>query len=264
MVVKINDAPEEAQHERVLLYAESNMGKSFSVLCLAEYLNETSPDSKIWVLDPDRGIQKAWKQEKPAVKIKYIATPDWPTLEEALDHIEDQISPNDWVVCEMMGRYWEMAQSYEVGEVYGSKAGEYLLLARQKAIQDAKSNKPATLSSVDWQVVKKLHNDDFADRVASWDCNILWTTAADRLIQELDAPQTLSTFESVGFKPDGEKRNVHRVDTAMFMYKNAKGRYITTVKDRGRPLMTDLAIGSNIWVSFDSALRGKGFNFFHE
>lgn len=262
-MVDIYDVPEETERERVLLYSGSGTGKSFAVLALAEYVNETDPTATIWVFDPDRGIQKCWKREKPTAKIKHIKTPDWPALEEGLDQIEDSIKPNDWVVIEMIGRYWEMAQSYEVGEVYGSKAGEYLLLARQKAIQDAKSSKPATLPSVDWQVVKKLHNDDFIDRIlSSWDCNVLITTAADELIRELDDPKIISLFESVGYKPDGEKRNVHRVDTVMFMYMNAKGRHITTIKDRGRPLLKDQKIESNLWVSFDAALRDKGFNFF--
>ena len=262
MTLSIFDLPQDQSRERVLLYSGPAVGKSYAVLSLAEYLNEISPDTTIWVVDPDRGIQKAWKNEKTDVKIKHIPVNSWEKLEETVDYIGKNHKPGDWVVIEMIGRFWEMAQSYVISEVYGSKAGEYLLLARQKAVQDSKKNQPATMPSVDWNVVKKLHNDDFIDRILSeWDVNVLITTSADPLIREFDDPKIMSQFESVGYKPDGEKRNSHRVDTVMFMTLNAKGRQITTLKDRGRALIADLDVGNNVWVSYDAKLREKGFQF---
>lgn len=235
--------------ERILAYGSAGVGKSFAILNLAQIVSVTSPESTVWIIDADDGLAKLRKAKFPFLtNIKWEHILAWPQIQEAIPFLKANVKRHDWICIDMIGRFWEMAQSFEVGEVYGKTASEFMLVARAEAIAAAKLNKPATLPSVDWNIVKKLHNDDFIDKLASdFPCNLFVTTSADPLIADMDDPKTIAMFASVGFKPDGEKRNPHRFDTVMFLRSMRDGtRVFSTIKDRARPLIKETPFESLI------------------
>jgi len=184
----------------------------------------------------------------------------WTDVMDMMDDLSDRgfkDSPDNWLLIDMVGRLWEMAQSYEVGEVYGKRASEFLLGARAAAVEAAKLGQPPSMPTPDWNVIKKFHNDDFMDLVcARWKSNIVATTGADPIIQEWARPEDISFFGPLGYKPDGEKRNIHRFDTIMFLVERKGDRQFSTLKDRGRKLIKNQPF-TNLWQDYDFTLRDQ-------
>lgn len=257
----IESPTSEIEREKVLLYSQAGIGKTYAILKLAELWATINPEAWVYVIDADDGVGKLWRAEFPDVtNLRYSLVRTWPDVSAKIKEIKAQIQPDDWIAIDMIGRYWELAQSYEVGEVYGEDAAEYLLAARKQAVEASKTNQPPTLASVDWNVVKRLHNDSFIDDIIGhWKCHVLATTSADPIIAEFDTEETKSLFGQYGFKPDGEKRNPHRFDTVMLLTKIKAGdRFFTTIKDRGRPLLDKEPFGKDLWLSYDECLRTSG------
>ena len=253
-------APPKETRERVLAYGGSTVGKSHSILQLAQTVAMLDPTAQVYVIDSDDGLRKIWQNHFASLKnLNWSLAKHWDEVQSAMDALGPVVKPNDWVCVDMIGKFWEMAQSFEVRQVYGKDASEYMLVARAEAVAAAKMNKPATLPGHDWNVIKKLHNENFIDRIVTeFPCNVYATSAADPLIQEFDDQKIITMCGTVGYKPDGEKKNIHRFDTVMFlsMYRDGS-RVFTTVKDRARPLMRDIPF-TNLFVDYHEALKEQG------
>lgn len=255
-------APEKAR-EKILAFGGSGVGKSWSIPSLAQFVLAMNPKSRVYVLDSDDGIEKIWHDHFKSLKnTNFFFSPvtSWPQVMESMDELRQaNLTSDDWVCIDMLGKFWEMAQSYEVNEVFGKKASEFLLVARAEAVSAAKLNKPVTLPGVDWTVVKKLHNGDFLDELATdFKCNVFATAAADPIIADFDDAKIVSMFQQVGAKPDGEKRNAHRFDTVMYLRMTRSGdRIFNTVKDRSRPLMEEVPF-ENLIVDYHESLQKNG------
>jgi len=258
----LNDLEVSAQRERILLCGQPTVGKTYSVYALADYVALKDPDAKIFVLDVDRGMGKV-KREWPNVNnIEYYLARKWDGVERFMDKVGPKQKARDWVIIDMIGRCWELAQSFEVGIVHEESMGKRMLEARRQLVAASKLQAPSSLPQPDWTVIKKLHNDMFIDEISiEWDAHVVATTSIDPLDMERDDGLLTSIFQSYGWKPDGEKRNVHRFDTIAFMEIVGKKRRLTTIKDRGRPLLTRLEFGSNLWEAFAEALEKKNFSF---
>lgn len=254
------DTPKENVRERVLAYGGPGVGKSTAILKLAQTLSVVDPKATVWVIDADDGLQKIWQSQfKSLTNLKWKHVLEWSDLQQVIPYLKEHVKENDWISIDMIGRFWEMAQSFEVTQVYGKTASEFMLVARAEAVQSAKMNRPATLPSVDWNIVKKLHNDDFIDYLTSdFPCNLFVTTSADQ-ITDLDDNKTVAMFAATGFKPDGEKRNAYRFDTVMFLKMLRNGdRMFSTLKDRARPLIPEEKF-NNLLGDYDQILKAKGF-----
>jgi hypothetical protein len=261
--------PDKTSRNKILLFSEPGVGKTYSLLSLASVLQIVSPESRVFALDTDEGLNKAWKEYFPDLSnFYYHLVKTWDELAAYTDALEKAVKPTDFLCLDMIGRLWEMAQAYEVENVYGKTAAEFLLIARQKAIDSARSKQPATLPSVDWNVVKKFHNDDFMDRVvARWDCHVIATTGADPINTQWASPEIISIFGPIGYHPDGEKRNPHRFDTVMFLRLGGSGkRDFKTIKDKAKPLLDWTSFKDNLWTDYHEALQkhGKQYRFFPE
>lgn len=253
----------DAKRERILLAGFPGSGKTYALLGLADMIGMADPKAKIWVLDADRGFGKIQKQEWPQVKgLDYRVAREWDDVEAFVEEVSALQTDHDWIFIDMIGRFWEMAQSLEVAAVHGLSMGRKMLQARKELVEQAKLQAPGSLPQPDWTVIKRLHNDEFIDRLtAGWDANIIATTSLDPLDTSRDDQLLVSIFAQYGFKPDGEKRNSHRFDTVLFLSLLGKKRELTTIKDRARPLLNLTIQGTNLFDEFKDALAEKNYAF---
>ncbi len=250
-----------ADRERILLCGMPGSGKSYSLLALCDLIGLHTPDAKIFLLDADRGIGKINKTEWPMVNNihTYKMARTWEDVESFIDEVEKEQTPQDWVLIDMLGRFWEMAQSLEVGVVHGVTTGSAMMAARKRAVEASQLNAPGSLPQPDWTVIKRFHNDEFIEKISTrWDCHLVATTSLNRLDQRDDA-MLQEIFASHGFRPDGEKYNVHRFDTVMFVMNNGK-HIFQTIKDRGRKLIPKTEYGHNLWESYAAVLRDNKYS----
>jgi hypothetical protein len=252
-----DDLELDAQRERILIGGAPGTGKSYSLLALADYIQIRDPDAKIFILDADRGMGKVRKSEWPQVNniAKHYVARNWEVVEQFLAEVGEEHRPKDWVFIDMLGRFWDMAQSLEVSAVHGVSPGQAMLNARKNLVEQHKLHAPGSLPQPDWTVIKRFHNDEFIDTISNvWDAHVVATTALNKLDVDRDDALLVEIFAPYGYRPEGEKYNVHRFDTVMFMSLEGDKRYISTVKDRGRHLVKHLLF-ENLWDTYSESLK---------
>lgn len=259
----ISNMEVDAQRERILLCGQPTSGKTYAILALADYVGVRDPKAKVYILDADRGMGKVKRDWPDVENIDHTLARSWDDIQDWIEEVEPKQTARDWIVIDMIGRLWEMAQSFEVGIVHQQSMGKRLLEARRDLVAASKLQAPGSLPQPDWTVIKKLHNDEFIDRISTrWDSHIIATTSVDPLDANRDDGLLVSVFQEYGWKPDGEKRNIHRFDTIMFIQEVAKGkRRFTTIKDRGRPLLSRVNYEKNIWEAFAERLEKSNYTF---
>ncbi|MDD1678706.1 MAG: AAA family ATPase [Methanomicrobiales archaeon] len=222
------------RRETFLFYGNPDCGKTTRVLEIAALHS----DRKFAVIDGDGRFRRVWRDEWPGVRnIAYYPVRDWTETRAAYEKAKKELGTGDWLVCEMIDKYWDWAYNYYYQEVR-AKSTDDLLLELKKNTKGPKGvADPDSITTT--RIVKLMHNAGFADEMTSFlDCHILWTAAAQPLLIDLEGKETLDLFQDIGYKADGEKRNPYRVDTCIFFEVHLKGgqkRMWTTVKDKGRP-----------------------------
>ncbi len=256
--------------EVILMAGPPGGGKSYSVAMLCK--DGLEQGFNVVAVDRDRGIAKAIKEifgTKKPENLDYFLANSWEKIPKAVNHAFDILGPGDWLVFEMVGGMWDMAQSEYSRRVFGEDVADHLLTLRAEAQElvnaigastrssDPKEKKEANRiisekmafggmeGQTDWNVVKRMHNDAVFDRaILNGEFNILSTTSLTQ-IMDRDASKW-PLFENIGKRPEGEKHQIHRLDTIViaerkggqFLWRtdlgNGKG------KDRGRELYRDV------------------------
>ncbi len=151
----------------------------------------------------------------------------------------DPLGPGDWLVFEMVGGLWDLAQTTYSKRVYGGLT-EHMLVLRAKAeeaVVKAGSGKKSSAARSerakqvgygglegdhDWPIIKQMHNDDVLDAaILGGDFNVLMTTSMTSIRTN---DKSWPMFDRIGVHPEGEKHNIHRADTVMVQEKGYKWR----------------------------------------
>lgn len=250
--------------ERILAAGAPGTGKTYAWLTIARLL----PNVTFHIIDPDDGVIRVWKENIDGAEtfrgvdnINYYLTPVWygalnkiefgqaGGVANALTDIRKKIKPGDWVVVEMLSNIWSMAQSGFVKEIFQEGIGEYFLRIRKELSDGAKSLE-ALKGWTDWQVINKMHNDDFIIPIcyqlpspANPDINVFMTTSfsmstAGEVAKE-EAEQK-SFYGETMVRIDGQKQNIFRAQS-IFLFSKKRGawKYSTFIKDRGRKFVDD-------------------------
>jgi len=236
--------------ERILVGGPAGTGKTYEWLTIARLL----PNRKFHVIDPDSGVIRVWKNDmdgfKDLTNIDYYFTPVWfeelkktedgwrGGIKEAFDQVKTRAKPDDWVVVEALDGIWDLAQGGFVDAVFDKGIGEYFL-ERRKSLTDKATRLDALDGWKDWTVIKKMHNDDFINKVCyQLPVHVYMTTGISVTTQSLASKEDAETRSFYGdslFRLDGEKRNGRRVQSIFIFNKGKEGwKYMTFLKDRGR------------------------------
>uniref|UniRef100_A0A6M3LER3 Putative ATPase domain containing protein n=1 Tax=viral metagenome TaxID=1070528 RepID=A0A6M3LER3_9ZZZZ len=257
-------APDDqhAIRERILLYAQAGVGKTYALLSLATLYM----DSNFYILDTDDRFERIWKERFSFLpNIRYKRVNGWEQIEDRVKFLKEmatkgQLQKHDWVCIEMLGRWWEMAQFYEVQRVYGADKAQVALEDRATSKRNKKEPKPGGLETFDWNIVKELHNPTIG-AVLQLPCNIVATTSADEIISFFDRKDSerMNLFGQIGYKPEGEKHNFHLFDTVLFLelVLATKQRFMTSLKDTGRPLLNRVEFGDNLYLDYIEAVKAE-------
>lgn len=269
--------------EVVLGYGFITSGKSYSVAKLVE---QGQVDGfNVVVLDRDRGIAKAIKEvfgAKRPENLDYFLINKWEKLNEGVRHAFDVLGPGDWLVTEMIGRFWDFAQTEYSRQVYGEELSQHILtlrveaeellrkagISQKSASKDERSQAAKTVSQklgygglegrTDWALIKRMHNDDVFDHIIiDGPFNVFATSSVKTPFDPSELEKWPTIFRGFGRMPEGEKNQIHRFDTIAYLEQVAgsKGetyRWRTDLKghhkDRG---------GRPAWKGID--FTGVGF-----
>jgi hypothetical protein len=184
-------------------------------------------------MDTDYTCQRMLASEFPHVKNMIIyPCRNWEGCVKALDDIKPKVKAEDWSVADMLDSVWDYVQSYYVEQIFSTDIANYFLEAR-KEMKAGASSLGALKGWTDWSVVNKLYQGWINEIIYQLPCHIFLTCKAARVNRE-DEQGIQDMYSTFGLKPDGEKRNGHRVHSILLFSHDRNGYYISTIKDRGR------------------------------
>jgi len=211
-----------------------------------------------------------WYKEFPECKnIEYYFTPTWfskdyetfknkgPTLTplkdgsdrpgiykagvaDAWKTIKPKVKADDWVILEHMHLLWSSIQDAFADEVFDKDIGNYFL-EKRKLMKEGSKRLEALEGWTDWNVINKLHNDDFTVKVCYDNPGHVFMTTSTSMTQpNAKEDANLKAFygdSTIRF--EGQKHNVFRVQTKLIMKQMGRGKdreyaMSTFTKDRGR------------------------------
>lgn len=224
--------------EKIILFGESSTGKTRWYLNILNYIKNVLklPPEKVllYIIYPDRptGIVKLYnlipkeyvENSNPRVHILPINNYEdmvsaTAQAEQALMEHYKKTGVHGWLICELLDEAWRMSQDYYSRQAFGETLADYLALQREtvkeKMKKLGKEDKDTAFQALggwqDWSVIKFFHNFNWVDKIKRMPFNVLFT-AEIRAEENKD-----SIFSVVGFRPSGEKDNMHRVDTILYL-----------------------------------------------
>jgi len=227
--------------EKILLIGDNSTSKTFSLVSLAIHF----PDRRVVIFDPDDGCNKILGElglEDSLTNLTIVPVrADWKGLLDTYQMVKEQLTPQDWLCLDMLGRFWDLAQLYYSEQVFGQDPLDHLLNLKKQA---KTVNFGGFDGLQDWSLIKRLHNEKLMDNAVLWsDFNVMATTSVGQYLPVEKVPKVgvqgllASKF---GIKADGENHNVYRFDTIAVLYRKKEGGYwFGLVKDRGRTVEVD-------------------------
>jgi hypothetical protein len=249
--------------EVILGFGTTSAGKSYSTAKLIE--QGVREGFNVVVIDRDRGLAKAIKEvfggKKPD-NLDYFLADKWDKIVKGIRHAFDVLDYGDWLVFEMVGRFWDFAQTEYSRQVYGEDLTNHILTLRAEAQQilkdtglDIKSGdkKERTKANQvlsqklgfsgldghnDWSLIKRMHNDEVFDRaVLEGRFHIFGTTSVKTPFRDDEKEKWPTLFRQFGRMPEGEKHHIHRFDTIAYLEqlvgRGGSERYVWRTELRG-------------------------------
>lgn len=167
----MNGAPEP---ELILLAGKDGVGKSSAVVSLAQWVEQTQPAAKFYVIDTENKFRSAllsFGADAPH-NISYYKTDNMNQVTAVTAEILASHKPGDWLAVESMSRVWERAQDLGYQAITGTAKAEYMERRRgNKSLPN--TPQPADL----WSIVKGAHDSAFLDLLTqTTSLNICLTT----------------------------------------------------------------------------------------
>ena len=227
--ISISDyAKEVADTEKIIVFGESNTGKTTFYISVLEWLDSQGvkpKDLKMCIIYPDRptGITKLYnnipeKYRGDSVKIFPINTYEemvscTAQSEQILADHYKETGKLGWMVVELLEDAWKSVQDYYCRLAYGETLGEYFAKKRAdvKAMKEDTTAYRALEGWGDWTIIKYFHNFNWIDKIKRMPYNVLFTSE----IKEEGNKDSI--FFDLGYRPAGEKDNMHRVDTILYL-----------------------------------------------
>lgn len=221
--------------EKIIVYGESNVGKTRWYLKIPEYLAKTGTKPEqflMTIIFPDRitgivkllGVVPKEYRERilvfPVSTYEELVSATATAYNKLMGHYE-KTGVHGWMVIELLNEAWIMAQDYYSRQAYGVTLADYFALKRAdvKAKQEETTAYSAFEGWGDWVVVKYFHNYNWVDKIKRFPFHVIFTAEVK------EETKSDSIFAAVGYRPAGEKDNIHRVDTVIYLANDGK-KYI--------------------------------------
>jgi hypothetical protein len=228
-----------ADTEKIILFGESNAGKTYFYMKIPEVLKKEGlkpEDVLMCVIFSDRptGITKLVNLIPTEFVDSVLLFPinnyeelisSTAIAEEKLKEHRQKTGKFGWLIVELLNEPWTFAQDYYSRQAYGETLADYLAIQREyvkeKMRKAGKEDKDTAFQGFegfkDWTVIKFFHNFQWIDKIKRMPFNVLFTSEAK------EEENKDSVFGDLGFRPSGEKSNLHRVDTILYLeHKNNK------------------------------------------
>jgi len=223
--------PTREARERILLMGPWGSGKSYASFKIADALERGGGPGHVYIVDTDFGAQVMLDSEFPHLKerVTVYLVDEWTEYMAALERINKTMTPDDWMVIDMVGPSWDLVQDYFIAKIFSKGTDEFFLEARK-----ANSKGGALDGYKDWGVINKIYRSS-TKHILSARGHVLATSKVEAINRDSDDKEIRMTFGAWGVKPVGQKHTAHLFHTILLTGVLKPGEWtLTTVKDRGR------------------------------
>lgn len=222
--------------ERILMYGDTGSSKTTAWLNIARWSQRTRSPAQFHAIDTDNAIIDMLDEGYSDLTNVHV-TPvySFDEYQDALKSILPTVSPDDWLIVDMVGEAWSAAQRYFTEQVFKSDLGNYFLEVR-KMMESTKNDKIKEFEGwTDWKVINKLHQDFINPLCLRNTCHIFCTSKQETLQSKTDSKDITDTFGKFGVRPQGQKHLGHSFRTILLGQHPSRNKWvISTVKDRER------------------------------
>lgn len=230
--------PPSKAPERILLYGDAGSGKSTAALTIAHTMGATET---MRVVDTDYSASWFRSLASPnhsefadRVQVEVVGPADWKGQLKAVRDAAAQTVEGDWLVLDSATPCWQAIQTLYITMKHGDDFFDFF------ATNGSKDN-DKTDADINWQAV----NGEFAklyDALFTCKGNLLLTAEADA-VGDRDDRKVRGLYQTIGFKPKGQKTLAYTPHTVLFMSKARTGEFrMTTIKDREREEIENVTV----------------------
>jgi len=246
--------------ERILVYGKEGAGKTNNWMSIAE----AYPEVPFFCADTDDSVQRLLETQYEDIKnIEYVATSDWATLDRTIDafiakiiaynaaHPPKRKEDYPWLIVDFSDTTWDMVQTYFIEQVFSKDADQYFIEKRKSIAPGAKQGNTFE-GWIDWPVINKIFQQLWT-KISTGNAPFhLYITAKSKQPESIEE-QTL--YRHLKAAPVGEKRMPHRVHSVLLSTVDQNGWYLSSAKDRGRPLLRN-ALNRNFAITYLMRVAG--------
>jgi len=225
--------------ERILLMGGPGSGKTRAMASIAKLSQQTRSSAHFYIIDTDFAWDRMLTGDEFGELENITVTPVFGYDEHmaAMTKFRKLIKPDDWLVCDMIGPFWDLVQSHYVEQAYGISKTDFYL---QKKKAEKEGN---PFDSMDWQITKSYYQDFLMPLLFRHQGHVM-LMAGVKPVRTTgkwhDDADVIDTYGRVGVRPEGDKRIGHPVHTVLLMRDKGKDRWtMTTVTDREREKHAD-------------------------
>lgn len=247
--------PPGRARERIMTFGLEGCGKSLAALDIARATTST-----VWVVDNDNawdrmledadwaGVQvsEEWRYKSGELvaddrfttstgNVALLHVDGWAANIAAIEHVVEHAGVDDWLVIDSATALWSDVQDWYTETVFNEGIEDYFLQVRLKKQEASKDKKSlgAFDGWMDWPVINAQYKKKVGAVMVNPPCH-LYITCEQQEISSEDDRETRGLYGEMGFKPRGQKRTGHNVQTVIWLGRKRGGVWhATTVKDRG-------------------------------
>jgi hypothetical protein len=219
------------------VYGDRGGGKSSTYISIADWMDRTGSDRRVWLADSDRG----WDGNRPEdgsldryITVFALDREEFGGVRGWLGKaksVRREIHPDDWFTVDLQTHAWEGAQRYYWGEKSGNDSLAELWLRSRP--QDVSGD-----HGTNWGVINKFYGE-WTSWVSSLPCHVLYLASASEIREPNqggkggDDLDTRNFYRGIGMRMEGQKDLRGEGHTVIYAFE-ANGRYrYTSVKERG-------------------------------
>ena len=258
--------PTKRAKERILVYGGGGTGKTYDALTVAH--RTLGSGQTLWVLDTDNSVTtlleeidtfaglgiafdghwdgRGWEhddtfpaEEDGKVCIYHATT--WDQACKAVEDIDANAGPQDWVLIDSVSQLWTWVQEWFVKKTHGEDMAEWLVDWRIEQLKDGKAGNQeaqALLADGAWTFINAQWKKHVTELCLNPPCHLFITAEAKALRSDgKDQKAVRVMYDAIGAKPEGQWALGHKMKTVLFKDKTRGAnpvRRTTTVKDWGR------------------------------
>jgi energy-coupling factor transporter ATP-binding protein EcfA2 len=230
-------SPSSERREKILVYGESGSGKSSCWQSIAHWMIKTGAPGRMVLWDTGHDYPAMVTSEfKKIIEVVDADPGEFGEWSHNMHRVRKEVSPDDWVVIDMVDAAWSGAQRHYWTTRSGGDALGEILLRNQTDPEFSLGGD----YGINWQVVNQIY-DDFFGPFLSLPCHRLALTPAREVQLNARTGRPLHARDAdvarFGYRPIGQNRLKYSFHSVLLTQELLGERGVdytlTTVKEQG-------------------------------